>query len=319
MTERSLTIRAGARLHFGLLDTVPPFGGLGVMVRQPETRLTIESCSAFECDAGLLARVHPVLERLMRVSGQSERPAVRVRLMHQPPPHSGFGSGTQLSLAIAEGLGRFMGAIEGLSNERLACQIADRGKRSAVGVHGYFHGGLIFETGSEASQLNAIAERVVLDPDWRVVLLRSKDSAPAVCGETEAEQFNQLGNATNVSKQFLYQIAADEVLPAARQRNFESFTDAVGRFNYTSGMLFASLQGGPYNGNAVTDLIERLTAAGVSGVGQSSWGPGVFAWCQNESDAQSLANEFSCDRVDAIVTEPISHGRVVESLQGKGP
>ena len=43
----------------------------------------------------------------------------------------------------------------------------------------------------------------------------------------------------------------------------------------------------PYNGADVTALINWLIRQGVMKVGQSSWGPGVFAWFESESHARS--------------------------------
>jgi predicted sugar kinase len=56
-------------------------------------------------------------------------------------------------------------------------------------------------------------------------------------------------------------------------------------------MLFASVQGGSYNGLEVASTIATLQAMGVQGVGQSSWGPGVFAWFES----QASLNQFQQD------------------------
>ena len=47
--------------------------------------------------------------------------------------------------------------------------------------------------------------------------------------------------------------------------------------NARAGDAFAAAQGGRYAAPAVTALVARLRGLGVKGVGQSSWGPTVFA------------------------------------------
>jgi predicted sugar kinase len=51
----------------------------------------------------------------------------------------------------------------------------------------------------------------------------------------------------------------------------------VYELNARVGDAFAPAQGGRYASAAVADCVTRLRAAGVRGVGQSSWGPTVFA------------------------------------------
>jgi predicted sugar kinase len=67
------------------------------------------------------------------------------------------------------------------------------------------------------------------------------------------------------------------VLPALRQKDLAAFGEALGEYNARAGELFAPSQGGTYASAAVADLVAFLTMRGVSGVGQSSWGPCVFA------------------------------------------
>ncbi|MEP3830402.1 MAG: beta-ribofuranosylaminobenzene 5'-phosphate synthase, partial [Rhodopirellula bahusiensis] len=78
-----------------------------------------------------------------------------------------------------------------------------------------------------------------------------------------------------------------------QRSDFNVFADALTRYNRSSGELFASVQGGPYNGEATADLIERMIASGHRGVGQSSWGPGVFTWFDSEQAARRAAQTWN--------------------------
>jgi predicted sugar kinase len=55
------------------------------------------------------------------------------------------------------------------------------------------------------------------------------------------------------------------------------------------------LQGGAYASSEVARLIEWLRAAGIDGVGQSSWGPLVFAFAPSEHAAREMQHRISAE------------------------
>jgi predicted sugar kinase len=79
------------------------------------------------------------------------------------------------------------------------------------------------------------------------------------------------------------------MLPALLERDLTAFGEALHDFNARAGEAFAAAQGGLYAGPAVAAWVELLRAEGVAGVGQSSWGPGVFAVVADEDHARALA------------------------------
>ncbi|QEF96910.1 homoserine kinase [Stieleria maiorica] len=314
-TPKQIRIETGARLHFGLLDTAPPFGGLGAMIDQPATIVELSPADQWNVRRGDAQRIGRIAERFSRFIGQATLPAVAVDVINAAPPHRGFGSGTQLSLAIADGLRQFTGLA--MSHETLAVQIADRGKRSAVGVHGFFGGGMIFETGDDdGGALNPIRQRIELPPSWRLVTLSPSNMTQTVHGKQESDHFAKLQSGSSEDsdhchRELLRGLINDDILPAARAGNFTDFARAIESYNYTSGMMFAATQGGPYNGRWVTELVASLQSAGAIGVGQSSWGPGVFVWCEDESAAARLADQFADPSIDIQIARIKDSGRTV--------
>ncbi len=308
----SLQIATGARLHFGLLDTAPPFGGLGMMVDRPETVLRFEPAERLNLDETLRGRGLPIAERLKEHLKLDALPAVRVHVVKSAPAHCGYGSGTQLSLAIAEGLCRAIRTE--IAPAVLAGQIALRGKRSAVGIHGYFGGGLIFEQHARdqappaAASINPVASRVPVPSPWRVVLARPRNAAAAVSGDRETHEFSKLQPNCECRRR-LTKLIEHDILPAARGGDFQGFATALSQYNHDSGLLFAAVQGGPYNGRDVTDLIARIRSFGGVGVGQSSWGPGVFAWCESDTQAAELVARFDPAEVTTQIARPVNAGR----------
>ena len=311
-----ISITTGSRVHFGLLRSAAPFGGVGAMIDQPGHRVTIRPSDHWQCDGDHADRILPIAQRLMDHVEIPGLPACRVEVQSSMTAHCGLGSGTQLSLAIAEGLSRFM--KQSIDPLVLAIQIADRGKRSAVGVHGYFEGGLIHEApglkaaglkaaaeAEDDGDLNPVARRIELPTTWRVAFLLPPDSDETISGVQEAKCFSRLGKDSVLHVDRLHACLRDRLLPAAQSTDFKGFSQAIHDYNRDSGKLFASVQGGPYNGKAVTDVIERLQTLDIAGVGQSSWGPGVFAWFESQ------------EQMDQFLSHPSPPYQVITTTQIK--
>ena len=288
----TVRVCTGSRLHFGLLDTVRPFGGVGVMLDKPCTEVVVSTADRFRCADEYQQRIGPIAERIRQFKGSAELPACDVEVLQTAPTHCGLGSGTQLALAVAESLCLYQDLRVELST--IANTLASRGQRSVVGTHGYWQGGMIYEAGDgEAGEkampenLNAVQEGVCLPEDWRVAVLRPLDHDFAVSGQLEREKFSRLKPASEKVGHELRRLAIEEIMPAAKQGQFREFADATRIYNELSGRLFASVQGGSYNGKAVTRVIEWLRDQGVLGHGQSSWGPGVFAWFASQNAAEA--------------------------------
>ena len=115
----SVRVRAPGRLHLGFLDPAGTlgrrFGSLGLVVDGPATVLELRRAATEGSSAGTptaaaeLPRAAEHLAALRRATRQSA--PLHLQLAETLPAHAGFGSGTQLALAI----GRAFGALCGLS------------------------------------------------------------------------------------------------------------------------------------------------------------------------------------------------------------
>jgi beta-ribofuranosylaminobenzene 5'-phosphate synthase len=283
---KPVRIRTGARLHFGLLDVQPPFGGIGAMIQSPATELLVTPSVRFECDS-MAYRIEPIAARLARHLRIEGLPTLRIEIIQRPPSHHGLGSGTQLALAVAEAM------IEATGTKIDPLSIAGRGQRSFVGIHGYSQGGWIDERADlthDASTVHIIRRREPMPDGWHVMVLTPNQSVPIVSGETEDKQFENLPPASAEQRMQLESMIDNEIIPAIQSADLNQFGDAVHRYNRSSGALFASVQPGDYQSVAVADLIDFVRSLGIRGVGQSSWGPGVFV-IAHQSDLESLTKD----------------------------
>lgn len=305
----SFEIITGARLHLGLLDTAAPFGGVGAMLDRPQTRIRVAPSPRFSACGPGSERVAEVARRFAAHFALSGPPDCTVEILQRPDPHTGLGSGTQLAMAMAEALCLF--TQRRLERQPLAVEIAGRGLRSAVGCHGYFDGGLIYEAaGENSAPLNFVRRRVELPDAWRVVLIRLAATTAGVAGEWEQAKFARLPRPSACQKQQLIREVEEDLLPAAAESDFERWSEAVYNYNRHSGNLFAPVQGGPYNGEAIAGGIKRLRQSGVQGVGQSSWGPTIFAICETGERAAQVQDLFAGD-ADTTIARFTNHGRQV--------
>jgi len=319
MVEGKATVRVttGARIHFGLFDTHAPFGGVGVMVNSPQTSVVISPSQAFDPGPIETDRLTAIAARFCRLhlSGRftGDQPACAIRVQTGVLPHHGLGSGTQLSLAAAAALARFFQLP--LSRSELVQRIADRGKRSAIGSIGFFEGGLIAEDGSADDFDRPVGDRAAawrrIDPPflWRYLLVQPRSEAAPVSGEVEQRAFATLTPSPASLRVDLHRLA-DAIFTAAQVADFDHFAASLTQFNRLSGSLFASHQGGCYNGPLVTHLVREVALAGAVAYGQSSWGPTVFVVCESEASALTIAARLGTEYHVAMTTAATAGAKI---------
>jgi beta-ribofuranosylaminobenzene 5'-phosphate synthase len=323
-----MTVVAPCRLHFGLFHVpvdglthwpdgtpVRKFGGLGMMVREPCIRAKVirdQIDNSLDIPPGSLskraAEFSKVVYQSLSVMGLSQF----LICADGPAEHTGLGVGTSLGMAVSLSGFLGMGGRLFLGDIEPVARVVERGKRSGIGIHGFHRGGFIVDDGKLEDQLPQLRERIEVPPDWRVVLVR-----PPVPGTWHGEQERTAFHRTRSPEaaldttRRLLNIANEMLIPALKVSDFETFATSLTDFNRIAGEPFNDDQGGPYAGPAVAGIIDELIEWGTLGVGQSSWGPTVFAFARNELEAQAMAKRL-WDRfpnlADVTVTPPDNQG-----------
>ncbi len=317
MAERAVIVRAPSRLHFGMFSFGVPtqrqFGGAGVMIDGRRTVLHVRGAKEFECRGAHEARLRQTLEAVRRTEWGRDLPACRLEIVESPPSHVGLGSGTQTALATVAGL-RAWSRLPPLGAVELATT-AGRAKRSAVGLYGFLHGGLIVEAGRMPHDAVApLAAQVVLPREWRFVLIRPIGKA-GISGDVERAAFADLPPVPRELTDELCRIGLLDLVPAARTGDFAGFADAVYRFGHAAGECFKSRQAGVYATDELAAIVARVRAEGVAGVGQSSWGPTLFTLHPSPTAAEAHVVRWrrwpDGDRLDLTVVAPAGDGAVL--------
>lgn len=290
MDELVLSITAPSRIHFGLFGGKNPdgnsFGGLGAMVQQPGMELTIAPNDKRVFTGPQANRLEQFTNYWLEFTRVEIVDEFQLELAMAPPSHIGLGTGTQLGLCVATLLFQYHYG-QSPSVDRLAASTR-RGGRSSVGTYGFLHGGLIVDRGKAADQDLATMDLHLKYPEnWRFVLIQT-DSDPGMSGLPENDLFGLATEKMVEKRNSLIKLVKDEVVPAILKEDFNAFSHSIYEFGKLSGSYFSQVQGGPFNGKRITQIIERARAEGIPGVGQSSWGPTIYALAESQTQAEQI-------------------------------
>ncbi|MEN1680118.1 MAG: beta-RFAP synthase [Planctomycetota bacterium] len=291
----SVTVSAPSRLHFGLwsLSGDGAFGGVGMMLRSPGVRLRLSPAERLTVAGPMADRVEQAARQFLRDGMGGDDAPCLVEVLEAPAEHSGLGLGTQLSLSVAAGLDAWLRGRARPASE--LAPLVGRGKRSAIGAHGFEHGGLIVDGGhSGGTGLGRLHRHVAVPESWRVVLL-PPPAPPGVSGDDEAAAFESLPPVPPAVSSDLKRLATDTIAPAAAAADFDAFAEAVGQYGELAGRCFAPAQGGTFASEAITRVVSHATDRGYAGAGQSSWGPTVFAFARDSEHATRLVETATAE------------------------
>jgi beta-RFAP synthase len=295
---------------FGQPDQ-PQFGGVGVMIEPPVVSVRIRPARLFVVQ-GSANRTRQFVERIVAHWKLRSWPDCEI-VCQAPSSHIGLGIGTQLGLAVAAGMRRFL-RLPDLSVEELAASVG-RGARSAIGTYGFQQGGLIIDGGKERGDvLGKLVARVAIREAWRFVLVRPAREQ-GLAGASETTAFSRLPPVPKEITGELWKITNERIIPAAQRQDCALFGDAVYQFGRIAGECFSAIQNGPFASAEIAQLVESICEFGVPGAGQSSWGPTVFAITPNEDEAQRLAEwvrrRYGDTKYEITVAKPNNHGATV--------
>jgi beta-RFAP synthase len=322
-----IEVRTASRLHFGLLNltsdrawpnllgepVIPArqFAGAGLMIEQPGIEIQLEPAPAWSAEGPLATRaLH--YARKFATTVASEIIPQRISVNRAPREHVGLGVGTQLGLAVARGLAT-ASQVE-LNDTELARRVG-RGARSALGIYGFSHGGFLVEAGK--TSVNAVAplvSRIHFPADWRIILV-IPPGAIGSHGSEETDALASLDTSISNATESLCRLILLGLLPSLVERDFDAFSESLFDFNARVGDVFSLVQGGRYSHPLGNSVISFLRENRVRGVGQSSWGPTLFALIRDEREAdywrRRVREQFSLGGDEVLVTQARNSGASV--------
>ncbi len=291
-----MIIETPSRLHLTLIDLNGTYGridgGVGITTKDPSLVMEAEpdgnDIKVLFKESGLKEdfmddyRSKIVDAAGMIIKSLDLDPGYIIKVLKTYPPHSGLGSGTQISLAV----GKLIAEINGqdISAVEIA-QIVGRGGTSGIGVASFGGGGFIVDGGhkksekldflpSSASKASPppITARYDFPDDWKIILVIPQVERN-VSGEKEVNIFQKYCPIPLIEVQKLSHILLMNMMPAVVEGDLDAFGSAVNSIqNVGFKKIELELQN-PF----IRELINKLKLSGAAGVGMSSFGPTVYA------------------------------------------
>jgi beta-ribofuranosylaminobenzene 5'-phosphate synthase len=309
LTEDVVSVSAPARLHLGFLDpggrSGRRFGGIGLALAEPATRLSIRRASADRADGQEAGRALAHLDAIRAHLGLGDH-RYALSFAETIPPHAGLGSGTQLALAVATALR----AIEGLAPDPAGdAGRLGRGNRSGLGAAFVEAGGVAVDGGKGPTDAPPpIIARLPFPTAWRVLLVLDPRTE-GFHGKAELAAFAGLPPFPESDTARICRLVLLEALPALAEADIAGFGTAIGTIQQMVGSHFAPAQGGVFTSPAVAEICALLSGHGAHGPGQSSWGPTGFAFAPSPEEADRLLLAIGDRAAEAGLTLRVVAGR----------
>ena len=304
-----IKITTPSRLHFSLLDLNGALGridgGFGLAIAKPNFQIIAERATSIDVAASVYReRAIAVLQRLQQTY---PFPGIKLTFESEIPMHCGFGSGTQLSLGIAQAVNMLYQF--GLNVRELA-QVVGRGGTSGIGVAAFDTGGFIVDGGHRYPEQKAsfLPSSAVGDIPPPPILLRSPfpelpllivmPNCSRIYGDAEIELFRTLCPQPEWVAQKLSHILLLQILPALIEQDMNNFGGALNDIQ-TFGWKRVEIDA---QGPELQLTLDYLRDSRAFGAGVSSWGPAICVIAEDihrlkqETDAflKTLPNGGNC-------------------------
>ncbi|MBI5680524.1 MAG: hypothetical protein HZC47_06515 [Methanobacterium sp.] len=324
-----MLIETPSRLHLTLIDLNGSIGrvdgGVGLTIQKPQLIIEAESENEgfkikFE-ESNLSQKLMDDYKDKINNSAlkMSEflniDSGFRFKVKKTYPAHSGLGSGTQLSLAVAK---LILKLHDKDMNAPQIAKIVGRGGTSGIGVRAFDYGGFIIDGGHNLSEkpdfLPSSASNASPAPliakynfpeEWDIIMAIPNVPAGA-SGQKEINIFQEHCPIPIEEVQKLSHVLLMKMMPAVVEKDIHSFGWAVNKIQ-DIGFKKIELD---FQDPIINEIIENMRSEGAAGVGMSSFGPTVYAITDNNTKNISKAAQNTMKDVGGkvIITKAQNNG-----------
>ena len=302
-------------------------GGIGLALSEPQFVLEVqqtESGVTLEF-ADTVDDEEAILECSEKIPDAAERTIEHFNIdsgfhfiVHQTyPPHSGFGSGTQIAVSTAHLITETMG-IEIASRE--LSSIVGRGGTSGIGTFTHDLGGFIVDGGhsveekpgflpsgaSKAKPATLIA-RYEFPEDWKILIAIPKVNKH-MNGQDEVNVFQDCCPIPKDEVEKVSHLILMNLIPFMLEKNIKEFGWCVSELQKVGfNKLEHSLD------DSFLPTMKAIEDAGAYGVGISSFGPVLYTVFDDENaDIVEKTKEILGEDGIVFVTKAQNHGFTIE-------
>ena len=264
-------------------------GSVGVAIQEPRIVLKASHAPILKAKGKRSERILEYADIILKDAGIDK--GVEFELVSDIPEHEGFGSGTQLALAVGSAISQLFDL--NLSVDDIALTLA-RGKRSGIGIQIFKHGGFVVDGGHRTDKPNSIPPLVFhsdIPENWFFVI-----GVPGIkkifSGEVEKRAFQVIEPPPKSLIGEVARIVLIKMMPGLIENDVRAFGEAMTEIDYKVGEYWLKIQGGRFSHPLIEEGIEFILKSGVYGAGQSSWGPAFYGLVDGEKEAKRITEEL---------------------------
>lgn len=335
-----MIIKTPSRLHMTLIDLNGSYGrsdgGIGLTIAKPNFSLKCEpidkgisvdfapNISNDSIEAECYNKICAAAKKLLSYYDIDK--GFQFTVEEAYPPHSGLGSGTQISLAtsklIHEHLKEDSSIIkpnnfkENITGAELA-HIIGRGQSSGIGMFAFDHGGLILDGGHDLKRkgsilpppdYNGIPPQLIgtfkFPEEWEVIVATPKADT-SVTGEKEIEIFAANCPVPKTDVEQLSHLILMNLIPFLLEKNIICFGKTINKIQ-TLGFKKVEVMRQP---ERIRSLMNKMLEFGAYGVGMSSFGPSIYAIThKNTKQVFNATKDIIGDEGNVFITKAQNHG-----------
>jgi beta-ribofuranosylaminobenzene 5'-phosphate synthase len=289
-----VTITTPSRLHFSIVDMRGDLGrihgSVGVAIQEPKIVLKASPAKTMKAMGPRANRVLEFAGTILRDSGVDM--GIEFEVLSDIPEHQGFGSGTQLALAVGSAVSQIYDL--GLSVEDIAMKLS-RSKISGIGTQAFKHGGFIVDGGHRTDEPNSIPPLIFhhdIPEDWLFVV-GVPEISQNVSGEIEKKAFSMFEPPPESLVGEVARLVLVKMIPSIIDADIKAFGEAMTAIDYKFGEYWLKVQGGRYSHPLIEAGVGFLLNSGSYGAGQSSWGPAFYGLVEGERQAELVREKLN--------------------------
>ncbi|RBQ24442.1 Beta-ribofuranosylaminobenzene 5'-phosphate synthase [Candidatus Methanobinarius endosymbioticus] len=324
-----MIIKTPSRLHMTLIDLNGSYGradgGIGLTIDKPNFTLHCDLA-----DKGITIEFNEKItdeeiknEAIKKISKAAENvishfnfeDGFHFTVEEAYPPHSGLGSGTQMSLATAKLICEFN--EKNISSIEMG-SILGRGGSSGIGMGAFEQGGFVVDGGHDLkdkgwsvlpSSVNPakppqLIGRYDFPEEWELVV-GICDADTTVTGMKEDDIFEKYCPVPKREVEQLSHIIFMNLIPFLLEKNIDAVGDCINRIQ-SLGFKNVEVYRQAQN---VRNLIDSMKQFGAYGVGMSSFGPAVYGLvAKKNKDFYEATKDYLGDNGVVFKTKAQNHG-----------
>ncbi len=323
-----LLIETGSRIHLGffnIINSYTAYGSIGISLKEPSYVISVNAHDSILIENDKSERVFPACQQIVRLLNIR---GLKVRVFKEIPPHVGFGSTTQLKLALGVSASRLYNLKMGI---RDLAGLMGLGFASGIGIASFENGGFIIDTGrflsedkiippvTSSNDLPKVITRIKIPTNWRFILVTPLRKKGFSEDNERIIMMNPKPMPSSISSE-ISRLILTGLIPAILWNNPKLFGKFLTKIQFMVGEYFKPIQGGIFCCEETDFIVKTLISLGAYGAGQSSWGPTAYGIIDDDRLASRIINKLKYRlekkgiNAKIMIAKPRNHGARIKNI-----